>query len=54
MGRLVIDGGDVYELDEACLKEKSRKKEARSISSASQGSTTRKKDYSRTSSGKRQ
>ncbi len=27
MGRLVIDGENVYELDEECLREKSKKKE---------------------------
>lgn len=26
MGRLVIDGGDVYELDENCLREKNAKR----------------------------
>lgn len=50
MGRLIIDGGKVYEIDENCLKEKSS--EQKNIRSAEEHSVTSKQKRDRQKRGR--
>lgn len=45
MGRLVINGEEVYELDEECLKEKYKKEAAKKIYKNNDKDKKYKKDY---------
>lgn len=53
MGRLVIDGGDVYELDEECLREKMKKGEMEYINGTYRIRRKPDKDTPESDSGKR-